>query len=59
MSVEVAMWRIDEGVKPKPIPFGGMDNEGRLQQIVVEDISLVDPDLMVIGREVNAYGGSV
>lgn len=58
MSVEVAIWRIDG--KVEPIPFGGMDNEGRLQQIVVEDISLVDPDLMVIGREVTtAYGGRI
>ena len=57
MSVEVAIWRIDE--KVKPIPFGGIDYEARLQQIIADDISIVDPDLMVIGREVNAYGGRI
>lgn len=60
MSVEVAIWRIEENVKPKPIPFGGMDNEALLQRIIADDISIVDPDLMVIGREVTtAYGGRI
>ena len=58
MSVEVAIWRIDE--KVKPIPFGGIDYEERLQQIIADDISIVDPDLMVIGREVTtSHGGRI
>ena len=58
MSVEVAMWRIDEGVTP--ISFTGMDREARLQKIIADDISIVDPGLMVIGREVmTPYGGRI
>ena len=58
MSVEVGIWRIDADVKP--IPFSGIDYEARLQQIIADDISIVDPDLMVIGREVaTAYGGRI
>ncbi|MYC30120.1 MAG: DUF91 domain-containing protein [Chloroflexi bacterium] len=58
MSVEVAMWRIDEGVSP--ISFTGMDSEARLQEIIANDISIVDPTLMVIGREVTTpYGGRI
>ena len=58
MPVEVAIWRIDAGVEL--IPFGGIDYEARLQQIIADDISIVDPDLMVIGREVaTAYGGRI
>lgn len=50
MSVEVAMWRIDDRVTP--ISFTGMDKEARLQEIITDDISIVDPGLLVIGREV-------
>ena len=58
MSVEVAMWRIDEGVMP--ISFTGMDSEARLQQIITNDISIIDPSLMVIGREVTTpFGGRI
>ena len=56
MSVEVAVWRIDDGVKP--VPRGGrMDYESRLQQIIASDVTIIDPGLMVIGREVEtSYG---
>lgn len=58
MPVEVAIWRIDAGVEL--IPFSGIDYEARLQQIIADDISIVDPDLMVIGREVaTSYGGRI
>ena len=58
MSVEVGIWRIDADVKS--IPLKGIDYEARLQQIIADDISIVDPDLMVIGREVaTAYGGRI
>ena len=58
MSVEIAMWRIDGEIEP--ISFGGMDYESRLQEIIANDISIVDPGLMVIGREVaTAYGGRI
>ena len=59
MSVEVAVWRIDD-VNVERIPFGGIDYEVRLQKIIADDISIVDPGLMVIGREVaTAYGGRI
>ena len=58
MSVEVAIWRIDDGVTP--VSLSGMDYEQRLQQIIAADLSIVDPSLMVIGREVaTPYGGRI
>ena len=57
MSIEVGIWRIDEGAQP--ISLSGMDLENRLQQMVVNDISIVDPQLMVIGREVTTPGGRI
>ena len=58
MSIEVAIWRIDEG--NHPVPLDGMDYEQRLQDIIAADFSIVDPSLMVIGREVaTSYGGRI
>lgn len=52
MSVEVAIWRID-GKRVEPVSLSGVDYEQRLQEIIANDISIVDPSLMVIGREVS------
>lgn len=57
MSIEVGVWRIDQGARL--ISLSGMDLEERLQQLVVNDISVVDPELMVIGREVTTPGGRI
>ncbi len=58
MPVEVAIWRIDDGVKP--VLSSGMDYESRLQEIIAADIRIVDPGLMVIGREVTtSFGGRI
>ena len=56
MSVEVGVWRIDEGTKP--VPLAGLDLESRLQEIIANDISIVSPHLMVIGREVATPAGT-
>ncbi len=58
MSIEVAIWRIDK--EPHPISLEGMDYEQRLQDIIGTDLSIVDPSLMLIGREVaTSYGGRI
>ena len=50
MSIEVGIWKIGEDLSP--LPLGGMDYEERLQEIIASDISIIDPSVMVIGREV-------
>ena len=58
MPIEVGIWRIDKGVQS--VSFGDMGQEMQLQQIIADDISIIDPRLMVIGREVEtAYGGRI
>ena len=58
MPIEVGIWRIDQGVQS--VSFGDMGQEMQLQQIIADDISIIDPRLMVIGREVEtAYGGRI
>ncbi len=58
MSVEVAIWRVDEDISP--LSLGGMEYERRLQDIIAADISIVDSGLMTIGREVaTPLGGRI
>ena len=58
MSIEVGIWRIGEDLSP--ISLGGMDYEERLQEILASDLSIIDPSLMAIGREVpTGVGGRI
>lgn len=58
MPIEVGVWRVDQGLEA--ISFTELEYEAALQQIIVDDISIVDPRLMVIGREVSTeFGGKV
>ena len=55
LPIEVGVWRVDHGLKS--LSFKEMDQESVLQQIIADDISVVDPRLMVIGREVMSHMG--
>ena len=58
MPIEVGVWRVDSGLKT--IEFKDLEQEAILQQIIVDDISVVDSRLLVIGREVTTtFGGRV
>ena len=58
MSIETVIWRIHEN--SQPVSLSRIDYEQRLQEIIAADISIVDPSLMVIGREVaTAHGGRI
>lgn len=50
MSIEVGIWRIDQGVQP--VRFEPIDNEKRLEALLESHIEIVEPGLMVIGRQV-------
>ena len=55
MPIKVGIWRMNG--KPKPIEFEAMDTEKHLEDIVAEDISIIDSNLFLIGRQVpTAYG---
>ncbi|MCY4447671.1 MAG: endonuclease NucS [Chloroflexi bacterium] len=56
MSIEVAIWRIDNDFNR--IPLSGLDYEQRLQEAVATDSSIVEPGLLVIGQEVPTPVGS-
>ena len=55
MPIDISVWRIDEGLNP--VPLKGMDYERDLQEVIANDLSIIDPGLMVVGREVlTAFG---
>jgi hypothetical protein len=59
MSVEMAIWRMtDEG--PRSLQSTRLDLEQRLEDLLVEDPSIVGTDLLVIGRQVATdHGGYI
>lgn len=55
MPVEVGIWRIDDGVKK--VHFSPIGNESKLETVLDRDIGVLDPNLMVVGRQVlTAHG---
>ena len=55
MPIEVGLWRIGERLKK--VDFSPIDSESRLESVLAEDISVIHPGLLLIGRQVpTAYG---
>ena len=50
MPIEVGIWRM--GDSPEKIEFSKMENEKRLEDVLGEDISILDPNWLLIGRQV-------
>jgi hypothetical protein len=60
MGDEVRLWSIGPGEQLAEISTARLDLESRLQEWLLRDISILDPGLMVIGREVATdFGGFV
>jgi hypothetical protein len=59
MSVEMAIWRMTE-TGPKRVGFAALRLEQQLEDMIVEDPSLVGLDLLIVGRQVpTTYGGLI
>ena len=58
MSNEVRLWQIESDENLNEIQRASLDLEARLQDWLARDISILDPGLVVIGREVETdFGG--
>lgn len=58
MPIEIGLWRM--GSKPERVDCGTLANEQRLEDMLVADMSILSPQLMLIGRQVQtAHGGFV
>lgn len=55
MPVEVRLWRVDRGVER--VHFAAMPNEEKLEDILSADVSIVNPGLLLIGRQVHTSLG--
>lgn len=55
MPIEVGIWRINGA--PQKIAFSALESESRLEDILEQDISILSPDLMLIGRQVPTAHG--
>lgn len=55
MPIEVGIWRLAN--KPVRVAMSGVSSESKLESTLIEDVSILSPQLMCIGRQVlTAYG---
>ena len=54
MPIEMGIWRI--GDQFKRIDYSSMDVENWLEQILADDISIIDPNSLLIRRQVTMVG---
>ncbi len=55
MPIEVGIWRL--GAKPEKVTMSAIHSESRLEDALVQDISILSAQLMLIGRQVaTSYG---
>ena len=60
MTQQIRMWEVTSENTPTEIHRNEINLEERLQDWLEADISMLDPDLLVIGREVpTAFGGKI
>lgn len=50
MAIEVGFWRINGQLRR--VPFSPMKDEKSLEDLIARDLSIVEPDLLLIGRQV-------
>jgi len=55
MPIEVGIWKL--GDRLQPVEFTRMDSESRLETVLADDITVIDPDLLLIGRQVPTATG--
>ena len=55
MPIEVALWKL--GAVIKRVEFTPLNAEKKLEEVLANDIAIVDPSLLLIGRQVpTSYG---
>ena len=60
MADEVRIWRLDGDEKPVELVPSALDLESRLESWLEHDITMLDPSLLVIGRQVKTdFGGEI
>jgi hypothetical protein len=50
MPIEVGLWRLGE--RMTRVEFSPIDSESRLESLLAKDVSIIDPELLLVGRQV-------
>ncbi len=58
MAVEVGFWRIEKN-KLRKVEYSSIDMERRLEDLIESDFSILNTDLMLIGRQVRTSYGKI
>ena len=56
MPVELGIWELGDEITP--VEFSSIDSEETLESALESDLSILDPDLMLIGRQITTDFGS-
>src|SRR5690554_7784516 len=60
MVEEVRIWRLEGEATPVEIEACSLDLESRLEAWLEQDIGMLDPGLLVVGRQVDTdFGGKI
>jgi len=59
LAEEVRLWRIEEGNRLEECDQAKLDLEQRLEAWIDQDVSVLSPDLLIIGRQVETDFGGV
>ena len=51
MPIEVGIWKLNGG-KAEKVAYSALKSEGLLEDVLADDISIIDPNLLLIGRQV-------
>jgi len=58
MPLETTIWNINDGLKP--ITFSAPDTEMDLEDVIFKKIEIIDPNLLIVGRQVTTdFGGRI
>ncbi|MED1562059.1 hypothetical protein AJ85_18100 [Alkalihalobacillus alcalophilus ATCC 27647 = CGMCC 1.3604] len=57
MPIEVGVWKINDGIKK--VTFLAIESERKLEDISVEDLSIVSEDLLLIEGKYKPTSGSL
>ena len=58
MAIDMAIWHL-EGEQVQAVSLGGMDLEERLETVIDKTPSIIDSNLMIIGRQVSIVEGKI
>lgn len=60
MGQKIRLWEVTAEKAVREIEDGGISLEVQLEEWLANDIAMLDPDLLVIGRQVRTdYGGQI